>query len=108
MTATSTCVWRARHVLEQMRGGWHAENWIRGLERFAFPHIGSRPVSDINTAVVLEILTPIWHVKAETARGDRGGAGACRPEQGRGGVQAERGSPATPKSSGYLSFLHDK
>ena len=30
-----------------------------------------RPVSEVNTADVLEILTPIWHVKAETARAVR-------------------------------------
>ena len=38
------------------------------MERYVFPHIGNRPVSEINTADVLEILTPIWHVKAATAR----------------------------------------
>ena len=62
----------ARRVLEQKRGGWrgrwHAQNCWRSLERYAFPRIGGRPVSEVNTADVLEILTPIWHVKAETAR----------------------------------------
>ena len=61
-----------RRVLEQKQGGWrgrwHAQKWWRRLERYAFPRIGRRPVSDVNTADVLEILTPIWHVKAETAR----------------------------------------
>ena len=33
-----------------------------------FPRVGSRPVSEVNTADVLEILSPIWHVKAATAR----------------------------------------
>ena len=37
------------------------------MERYAFPRIGRRPVSEVNTADVLEILTPIWHKKAETA-----------------------------------------
>ncbi len=64
--------WR---VLKQKQGGWrgrwHAQNWWRSLERYAFPRIGSRPVSEVNTADVLEILTPIWHVKAETARAVR-------------------------------------
>ena len=61
----------AERVLEQKRGGWrgrwHAQNWWRSMERYAFPRIGGRPVSDVNTADVLEILTPIRHVKAETA-----------------------------------------
>ena len=65
----------AQRVLEQKRGGWrgrwHAQNWWRSMERYAFPRIGSRPVSEVNTADVLEILTPIWHVKAETARAVR-------------------------------------
>ncbi len=65
----------AQRVLEQKRGGWrgrwHAQTWWRSMERYAFPRIGSRPVSEVNTADVLEILTPIWHVKAETARAVR-------------------------------------
>ncbi len=36
-----------------------------------FPRIGKRPVSEVNTADVLEILTPIGHEKAETARAVR-------------------------------------
>ncbi len=65
----------ARRVLEQKRGGWsdvrQAQSWLSSLERYAFPRIGSRPVSEVNTADVLEILTPIWHDKAETARAVR-------------------------------------
>ncbi len=65
----------AQRVLEQKRGGWrgrwHAQNWWRSMERYAFPRIGGRPVSEVDTADVLEILTPIWHVKAETARAVR-------------------------------------
>ena len=53
------------------RGRWHAQNWLRSLERYAFPRIGRRPVSQVNTTDMLEILTPIWHVKAETARAVR-------------------------------------
>ena len=62
----------AERVLEQKRGGWrgrwHAQNWWQSLERYVFPRIGRRPVSEVNTADVLEILRPIWHVKAATAR----------------------------------------
>ena len=65
----------AQRVLEQKRGGWrgrwHAQTWWRSLEHYAFPRIGRRPVSEVSTADVLEILTPIWHVKAETARAVR-------------------------------------
>ena len=62
----------AARVLEQKRGGWrgrwHAKNWWRSMERYVFPRIGSRPVSEVNTADVLEILSPIWHAKAATAK----------------------------------------
>ena len=64
-----------QRVLEQKRGGWrsrwHTRNCWRSMERYAFPRIGRRPVSEVNTADVLEILTPIWHVKGETARAVR-------------------------------------
>ena len=62
----------AERVLEQKRGGWrgrwHAHNWWSSMERYVFPRVGSRPVSEVSTADVLEVLTPIWHVKAATAR----------------------------------------
>ena len=59
-------------VIEQKRGGWRsprqAADWLRSLERHVFPGIGSRPVSDVNSADVLAVLTPLWHVKMQTAR----------------------------------------
>ena len=65
----------AQRVFEQKRGGWrgrwHAQNWWRSMERYVFPSIGSRPVSEVNAADLVEILTPIWHSKAETARAVR-------------------------------------
>ena len=41
---------------------------LRSLKRYAFPRIGERPVSEVNSADVLEILTPIWRLKAATTR----------------------------------------
>ena len=38
------------------------------FERYAFPRIGKLPVSEVTSADVLEILAPIWHEKAATAR----------------------------------------
>ena len=56
-------------MLEQKRGGWRgrwlAQKWWRSLERYAVARIGRQPVSEVNSADVVEILTPIWHVKAE-------------------------------------------
>ena len=62
----------AARVLEQKRAGWRShrqpQDWFRSLERYAFPRIGKIPVSEITSGDVLEILTPIWHGKAPTAR----------------------------------------
>ena len=59
-------------LLEQKRAGWrnprHPREWMSSLRRFAFPRIGKMPVSEVTSADVLEILTPIWHRKAPTAR----------------------------------------
>ena len=62
----------ASRVLEQKRDGWrgrrHHREWMSSLRRFAFPRIGKMPVSEVTSADVLEILTPIWHRKASSAR----------------------------------------
>ena len=62
----------AARVLEQKRAGWrnprHPREWMSSLRRFAFPRIGRMPVSEVTSADVLEILSPIWHRKAQTAR----------------------------------------
>ena len=62
----------AMRVLEQKRDGWrgrrHHREWMSSLRRFAFPRIGKMPVSEVTSADVLEILSPIWHRKAQTAR----------------------------------------
>ncbi len=65
----------AARVVEQKRAGWrsplHARTWLNSLEHHAFPRIGNRPVSEVASADVLEVLTPIWHVKVQTARNVR-------------------------------------
>ena len=62
----------AMRVLEQKRAGWrnprHPREWMSSLRRLAFPRIGKMPVSEVTSADVLEILTPIWHQQAPTAR----------------------------------------
>ena len=60
--------------------GWrnakHALDWPRSLRAYAFPRIGAVPVSEVTTADVLAILTPIWHTKPATARRVRQRIGA--------------------------------
>ena len=69
--ATPTFAAAAARVLEQKQAGWstsrHASTWLRSLETYAFPRIGGRLVSEVKSADVLEILTPIWHERAQTA-----------------------------------------
>ena len=70
--AMPTLAEAAARVLDQKRAGWrnpkHARDWPASLQRYVFPRCGERPVSEIATADVLEILAPIWHDKPETAR----------------------------------------
>ena len=62
----------AARVVAQNRAGWrnsaYSQAWLRSLERYAFPCIGKRPVSEVTSADVLHVLAPIWHRKPETAR----------------------------------------
>ena len=44
------------------------KNWWQRAERYVFPAIGDIPIDQITRAEVLEILTPVWTVKPETAR----------------------------------------
>ena len=59
-------------VLALHRPGWrnakHATQWATTLRKYAHPHLGALPVSEVTTADVLTVLTPIWHDKSETAR----------------------------------------
>ncbi len=70
----------AATVVEQKRAGWRsprqAVDWLNSLQRYAFPRIGSRPVSEVDSGDVLAILTPIWHAQAPTAKALRQRIGA--------------------------------
>ncbi len=45
----------------------HAAQWESTLRTYAFPRIGKKPISQVNTDDVLAILKPIWRTKHETA-----------------------------------------
>lgn len=45
----------------------HAKQWQATLATYAYPIIGSVPVNDVNTDLVLKVLEPIWTTKPETA-----------------------------------------
>lgn len=48
------------------------KGWLRKLELYAFPVIGSLPATDIQTEHVLKVLRPIWNEKTRTADEVRG------------------------------------
>ncbi len=56
--------------------GWrnkkHAQRWRNTLATYAFPHVGTVQVSDVELPHVLAILEPIWRGKTETATRLRG------------------------------------
>ena len=65
----------AARVVEQQKAGWrnpkYPRAWLSSLERYAFGRIGRMPVTEVTGADIYEVLAPIWHVKAPTARAVR-------------------------------------
>ena len=54
------------------RNAKHGDQWRNTIATYASPVIGALPVSKIETAHVLRILSPIWATKTETATRVRG------------------------------------
>lgn len=54
------------------RNAKHVWQWENTMERFAYPVIGDLPVREVDVALVLKILEPIWKTKTETATRVRG------------------------------------
>lgn len=61
----------ARDCYEAMKEGWknqrHA-SWIASLENHVFPLIGARPINEVDSPTVVEVLSPIWLDIPDTAR----------------------------------------
>lgn len=51
----------------EFRSAKHRQDWIRSLELYAVPVIGSLPVDHIELPHVVEVLKPIWETRTETA-----------------------------------------
>ena len=62
----------AARTRDSLRARWrntkHAKDWMAALERYAFPVFGTLRVDRIRREDVLQVLTPIWTGKPETAR----------------------------------------
>ena len=60
-----------RNCHETLGNGWkvgHHARWLAGFERHVFPRIGAKPVDQVDSACVVEALSPIWLEVPETAR----------------------------------------
>lgn len=61
----------ARDCYEALKEGWknrrHA-NWISSFENHVFPTIGEKSVDQVDSACVVEVLSPIWMEIPDTAR----------------------------------------
>ena len=70
----------ARAVHAEHKPTWknakHAAQWLTTLEQYAFPTIGSKPVSVVDGPTVRDVLQPIWLERPETARRVRQRIGA--------------------------------
>lgn len=66
----------AAAYIETHRPGWrnakHASQWTNTLNTYAMPTMGEIPADEITKAHVLDVLTPIWQTKTETATRLRG------------------------------------
>jgi integrase len=61
----------ARDCYETLKEGWKNRryaNWISSFENHVFPLIGTRPVDQVDSGAVVEVLSPIWLEIPETAR----------------------------------------
>jgi integrase len=60
---------RAYHAAHSAawRNPRHVKEWLAALEKHAFPVLGSVLVADIDTALVLRVIEPMWRDKTETA-----------------------------------------
>jgi integrase len=52
----------------EWKNGKHRAQWQSTLKIYAYPTLGSRPISAINGGLITEALAPIWTKKPETAR----------------------------------------
>ena len=61
----------AEAYIETHKSGWrnakHTAQWQSTLRTYVSPEFGRLPVSDVDTALVMRVLSPIWTTKPETA-----------------------------------------
>ena len=66
----------AKECIEAKKAEWqnskHIDQWFNTIDTYANPIIGKKFIDEIDTQDILNILTPIWYKKTETASRLRG------------------------------------
>lgn len=66
----------ATAYIDAHRKSWknakHADQWRSTLATYASPIIGALPVADVDTDLIVKVLSPIWGTRTETATRVRG------------------------------------
>ena len=52
----------------ELKGDGKAGRWFSALELHVLPKLGKVPVEEIDARDIRDVLQPLWHTKAETAR----------------------------------------
>lgn len=52
----------------ELKGDGKAGRWFSPLELHILPRLGKTPVAEIDQTTIRDVVAPIWHAKAETAR----------------------------------------
>jgi integrase len=78
------------------------EAWVSTFKNYVYPKIGSLPVADIDTAVVLGILEPLWSRSPATASRVRG---RVETVLGWAGVRGYRSTENPARWSGHLEHI---
>ena len=61
----------------ELKGDGVAGRWFSPLRLYVLPKLGKVPVSDIDQNDIRDVLQPIWHTKADTARKALNRLGIC-------------------------------
>jgi hypothetical protein len=59
------------------RNAKHRQQWKNTLATYVFPILGSVSVSDVDVAMVMKVVEPLWATKPETAAGCVVGSNGC-------------------------------
>lgn len=52
----------------ELKGEGKAGRWMSPLAKHVVPKIGSHPVEEVDQHILKQVLKPLWHTKADTAR----------------------------------------